>query len=221
MNNIILMGPPGAGKGTQAKLLAEQLSLFHLSTGDMLREAAQQDTAEALELKAVMTAGKFPSDSLIIGIVAAKLESLLASKAYAGVIFDGMPRTVAQAEYLDDWLKQQHIRLPKVIVIKVDNSLLAQRITQRVVCERCKASYNLELNPPKQAGVCDVCQAQTLTRRSDDDVQALQKRLDVYHAETQPVIAYFKGQNRVFEVDGIGEMQQVLKRILEIIAKIE
>jgi adenylate kinase len=186
--NIILFGAPGAGKGTQGELLAKRFDLVRLSTGDLLRDALRRGTPLGLEAKRFMDAGELVPDSVILGLVR---EVMAAESARGGFIFDGFPRTQAQAESLDATLDEMGTPLAMVIVLDVDDETIVARLSRRLACPRCGAVYNLDTDKPKTAGVCDVC-VTGLVQRSDDEASTVRRRLEVYRAQTAPLLAYYE-----------------------------
>ncbi|MCE5393421.1 MAG: adenylate kinase [Acidithiobacillus sp.] len=210
LGHVILLGAPGVGKGTQAKLLAEDTGLPHLSTGDMLRASVSSGTEMGRLAKAVMESGALVSDEVILGIVA---ERLRAEDAQNGVIFDGFPRTVKQAEGLDSLLRDLHgVGIAKVIRISLDADEIVRRLSGRRVCRACGAIYHVLYHPPRQEGICDLCGGQ-LEQRPDDQPSVIRHRLAVYEAETSPLVDYYRHLPGYAEVDGQGETEQVRERI--------
>jgi adenylate kinase len=186
--NIILFGAPGAGKGTQGELLAKRFDLVRLSTGDLLRDALRRGTPLGLEAKRFMDAGELVPDAVILGLVR---EVMTAESARGGFIFDGFPRTQAQAESLDATLEEMGTPLAMVIVLDVDDGTIVARLSRRLACPKCGAVYNLDTDKPKKSGVCDVC-GTGLVQRSDDEESTVRRRLEVYRAQTAPLLAYYE-----------------------------
>jgi len=212
--NIILFGAPGAGKGTQGELLAKRFDLVRLSTGDLLRDALRRGTPLGLAAKRFMDAGELVSDSVILGLVR---EVMTAESARGGFIFDGFPRTQAQAESLDATLEELGTPLAMVIVLDVDDETIVARLSRRLACPRCGAVYNLDTDKPKQSAVCDVCGTE-LVQRSDDEESTVRRRLEVYRAQTAPLLAYYESAGVPMHViDGdrpVDEVQaDLVKRI--------
>lgn len=205
--NLILLGAPGAGKGTQAKRLEERLGIPQVSTGDMLRAAAKAGTAFGVEAKGFMDRGELAPDSVVVGIVR---ERLSASDAHEGFILDGFPRTVAQA----DALGVSGVRIDHVVNIDVPADELVSRLTGRRTCPSCGQMYHLEFSPPTIANVCDKCGATGLIQRADDNVATVRERLRVYEQKTAPLIAYYRHAGLLRDVDGTGEQAEVLTRVL-------
>ena len=213
--NIILMGPPGGGKGTQAKVLQDTYAMVQLSTGDMLRSAVASGSEIGKRAKAVMEAGQLVSDEIVIGIIDERLDQPDAKK---GFILDGFPRTTAQAEALDALLTRKGLRLDAVIEIRVPDDFLVERITGRFSCTKCGAGYHDKFQRPKTDGVCDSCGGTEFTRRADDNAETVKKRLDAYHAQTAPLLPYYQGKGILQVVDGtlpIEEVTQLLGGLLD------
>lgn len=203
--NLIFMGPPGAGKGTQADKIIEQLKIPHISTGDMFREAIAKKTAIGLEAKKYMDDGKLVPDDVTIKVVEERLADKDTEK---GFLLDGFPRTIPQAEALDEVLKGMNRKIDKVINLEVPFDLLIRRITGRRVCEDCSATYHVEFNPPKVEGVCDKCGGR-LIQRSDDNLENATKRLETYNKQTKPLIAYYGKQGNLVNIDGSKDIDVV------------
>lgn len=213
--NIILMGPPGGGKGTQAKILQDKYGMVQLSTGDMLRSAVASGSEIGKRAKAVMEAGQLVSDEIVIGIIDERLDQPDAKK---GFILDGFPRTTAQAVALDALLTRKGLRLDAVIEIRVPDDFLVERITGRFSCAKCGAGYHDKFQRPKTGGVCDVCGATEFVRRADDNAETVKKRLDAYHAQTAPLLPYYQGKGILQVVDGtlpIDEVTHLLGGLLD------
>ncbi|MDP6952691.1 MAG: adenylate kinase [Alphaproteobacteria bacterium] len=214
--NLILFGPPGCGKGTQAERLRDGQGLVHLSTGDMLRAAVAAETEVGKRAKAIMEAGELVPDEVVIGIIADRLGE---PDVAAGFILDGFPRTIPQAEALDALLKERGIAMDRVIAFGVDDEALVARITGRFSCADCGAGYNDTAKPTKVAGVCDSCGGSNFKRRKDDNEQTVRERLEAYHAQTAPLLPYYDKQGLLATVDGMaaidavtGEIEQLLSR---------
>ncbi|MDE2384709.1 MAG: adenylate kinase [Alphaproteobacteria bacterium] len=210
MSNLILLGPPGAGKGTQAKILEERFGLKQLSTGDMLRAAIAAGTETGLKAKAVMDRGDLVSDDIVIGIVADRLDKPDVAK---GAIFDGFPRTTAQAEALDKMLPSKGKKIDSVIEMRVDDEALVKRITGRYTCAKCGQGYHEEFAKPKTPGVCDVCGGTEFTRRADDNEKTVRDRLAVYNKQTAPLVAYYQGKGKLHVVDGMADIAAVTQAV--------
>jgi adenylate kinase len=208
--NIILLGPPGAGKGTQARILMEDMGLVQFSTGDMLRAAVAAGSEVGKKAKAVMDAGDLVSDKIVIGVVADRLDE---PDAKSGVIFDGFPRTVAQAEALDRLLAAKGLILDAVVAMDVDDDLLVNRVSGRFTCGACGEGYHDTHKRPARDGVCDNCGATTFKRRADDNAETVRSRLTTYHADTAPLIGYYSGTGKLKTVDGMADIDDVAQAI--------
>ena len=208
--NIILLGPPGAGKGTQARILMDGHGMVQLSTGDMLRAAVKAGTEVGLKAKAVMDAGDLVSDEIVIGIVSDRLDEPDVSK---GVIFDGFPRTDAQAKALDALLADKGMALDAVVSMDVNDDLLVDRVSGRYTCANCGEGYHDTHKQPAKDGVCDNCGATEFKRRPDDNAETVRQRLTAYHADTAPLIAYYQGTGKLKTVDGMADIDDVTKSI--------
>ncbi|MCH8168044.1 MAG: adenylate kinase [Proteobacteria bacterium] len=212
--NIILLGPPGAGKGTQARLLMEGAGLVQLSTGDMLRAAVAAGSEVGKQARAVMEAGQLVSDEIVIGVVSERLD---APDVKAGVIFDGFPRTAAQAEALDRLLAGKGLVLDAVISIEVDDELLVDRVSGRFTCGACGEGYHDTHKMPARDGVCDNCGATEFKRRADDNAETVRARLAAYHADTAPLIGYYTAAGKLRTVDGMAGIGEVARAIREVL----
>jgi adenylate kinase len=212
---VILLGPPGAGKGTQAELLASRKGLIQLSTGNMLRAAVAAGTEIGVKARPIMEKGLLVPDEIVIGSVAERLDQPDCGK---GVIFDGFPRTLAQASALDEVLTKKGTMLDVVIELKVNDKVLVERISGRFSCAKCKAGYHDTFKPTKTKGVCDVCQSTEFERRKDDAPETVRERLLVYYRDTSPLIGYYYGQGKLRTLDGMGPIDEVaagIDRILD------
>lgn len=207
---ILLMGPPGAGKGTQAAKMVERLEIPHISTGDMFRAAVKEGTELGKQAKACMDAGQLVPDSVTIGIVK---ERLAKDDCQKGFILDGFPRTTEQAHALDDVMQQLNIAITRVINITVPASDLVGRLTGRRICKACGATYHLVFNPSKEDGICTVCQGE-LYQRADDTEETVTKRLTVYDNQTQPLIRYYQDKGVYTEIDGLQPIDKVTADVL-------
>lgn len=211
---IILLGPPGAGKGTQARRLEEKWGLKQLSTGDLLRAAVKAGTSLGREAKSYMDAGKLVPDDLIIRMIAEWMKKPEASK---GFILDGFPRTVPQAKALDDMLTTHGLKLKAVVEMKVDDTALIARVSGRFTCSKCGEGYHDSFKPTTKAGVCDKCGGKDFMRRPDDNAETMKTRLDAYHAQTAPIIPYYQAQGNLVHVDGMAEMDAVFAQIEKVL----
>lgn len=205
--NVILLGAPGAGKGTQAKELAARRGLVQLSTGDMLRGAVKAGTEIGKKAKAIMDRGDLVPDEVVVGIISERIDQ---PDCANGVILDGFPRTLEQASALDRVLTEKKKKLDAVIELKVDDSKLIERIVGRFTCAKCGEGYHDRFKRPKVRGVCDVCQSTEFTRRPDDNAETVTRRLMVYYRETSPLIGYYYCKGNLKSVDGMAAIPDVL-----------
>ncbi|MBB4632240.1 adenylate kinase [Sphingosinicella soli] len=212
--NIILLGPPGAGKGTQAARLVEERGMVQLSTGDMLRAAVKAGTPVGLKAKAVMDAGQLVSDAIVSDLIGDKLDEIGAD---AGAIFDGYPRTAAQAESLDAILKARGRSLDHVIELDVDENALVERVTGRFTCAACGEGYHDRFKQPKAEGVCDVCGGAEFKRRPDDNAETVRTRMAEYRAKTAPILPIYDARGLVKRIDGMADMNDVAASISAIL----
>ena len=207
--DIILLGPPGAGKGTQAQRLVDRRGMVQLSTGDMLRAAVKAGTPVGLKAKAVMEAGELVSDAIVSALIGEHLDQ----SAGKGAIFDGFPRTQHQAEALDILLGERGRTLSHVIELGVDEEALVERITGRFTCATCSAPYHDRFKPTKVEGVCDVCGGHEFKRRPDDNEQTVRTRMAEYRAKTAPILPYYEERGLVSRVDGMASVEEVAAQI--------
>ncbi|GGD24567.1 adenylate kinase [Sinisalibacter lacisalsi] len=207
--NIILLGPPGAGKGTQARKLVEERNMIQLSTGDMLREARSSGTEMGNKVAAIMDAGQLVTDEIVIGLIEEKLEG----DHGGGFIFDGFPRTLAQADALGDLLQRHGTKLDAVIEMQVDDEALVQRITARSTCADCGEVYNDNTKPIPADGKCANCGGTEFKRRADDNEESLRTRLMEYYKKTSPLIGYYYAKGDLKPVNGLGEIDEVAAEI--------
>ncbi len=207
---IIFLGAPGAGKGTQASIVAQKLELVHIASGDLFRQAIEQGTELGMQAKSYMEKGKLVPDEITIRMV---LERISAPDCESGVILDGFPRNLEQARALDKALTEQDKAIDRVVYIKVSEEELLKRLSGRWICRNCQAPYHTISSPPEIKGKCDKCGGE-LYQRSDDTPETIKKRLGVYFAETIPLIDYYAGAGKVAEVDGAGSIGEVSKRVL-------
>jgi adenylate kinase len=212
--NLIMLGPPGAGKGTQAKRLETAYGLVQLSTGDMLRAASAAGTDVGKRAKAVMDAGELVSDDIVVSIIA---ERIAEPDCAPGFILDGFPRTVAQAEALDTMLTARDQCIDGVLEMTVDDDALVGRIAGRFSCTNCGATYNDELNRPKVDNVCDLCGASAFTRREDDNAETMAARLAAYHAQTAPLLPYYAARGVLHSVDGMADIDEVTRQLRAVV----
>lgn len=213
--NLILLGPPGAGKGTQAKILEQRFGLLQVSTGDMLRAEVKSGSAIGLEAKSIMERGALVPDSIITAMIAARVKQPDAAR---GFILDGFPRTAPQAAALDQMLRENGMVLDHVVELKVDDAALVDRISGRYTCGKCGEGYHDHFKQPKVSGVCDVCAGTEFIRRADDKAETVGARLAAYHSQTAPLLPYYAGQGKLRSVDGMADMSDVtiaLTRILK------
>ncbi len=208
--NFILLGPPGAGKGTQAQFLAQRYGLVQLSTGEILRAAVQAKTEMGLKAKATMDKGGLVPDAIVIDIIATRL---VEPDCAGGFILDGFPRTLAQAAVLDTILERLNKNLDAVIEIKVDEVALVDRLCGRFSCAKCGAGYHDRHKPPKAAGLCDVCGSREFARRADDNVETLKNRLMAYYCETAPLVGYYFAHGKLRSLDGMATIDEVQGQI--------
>lgn len=211
--NIILLGPPGGGKGTQAKMLTEKYHIPQVSTGDILREAVKQGTPLGQEAKGYMDAGKLVPDEVVIGIIEDRLRQ---TDCASGFILDGFPRTVVQAEALDKTLKVLEKKIEHAISIEVEDEELIRRLTGRRTCRSCGAMFHVMFNPPKKEGVCDSCSGE-LYQRDDDQEATIRNRLNVYNQQTAPLIDYYQQKGLLRTIPGVGKIEDILKKIVGVL----
>jgi adenylate kinase len=204
--NIILLGPPGAGKGTQAAKLVADRGMVQLSTGDMLRAAVKAGTPTGLKAKAIMDAGELVPDDVVSGIIGERLDQMTAGE---GAIFDGYPRTAAQAEALDQLLADRGRKLDRVIELTVDEDALVERITGRYTCAKCGEGYHDTFKQPKVAGICDVCGSTEFKRRPDDNEETVRTRMAEYRGKTAPIIPIYEARGILARVDGMADIDNV------------
>lgn len=214
---IVLLGPPGAGKGTQAANIVSQFQIPHISTGDILRKNLKEKTPLGLKAKEYMDQGLLVPDDLVVEIIQDRLAQ---DDCIKGFMLDGFPRTVTQATSLDAVLKDMNISLDTVLNIDVNHELLVDRITGRRICKECGATYHVHFNPPKEEGKCDVCGGK-LYQRDDDKAETVKKRLEVYTDETQPLIDYYEAKGILNTIDGQQDINKVFEDIAEILKGVQ
>ncbi len=215
---LIFLGPPGAGKGTQAQRLSEKYHIAQISTGDMLRAEVQSGSEIGLKAKKIMEAGSLFPDDLMVKMIKQRIEK---DDCKYGFILDGFPRNVDQAKALDQMFAEQHLKLDAVLLLEVDEKRLADRISNRFSCAKCGASYNKQFKKPKKEGVCDVCGSTELVFRSDDNKDTVLERLRVYREQTAPLLPYYKEKKCLYPINGMKSVDAVTKDIDLILKKIK
>jgi len=214
--NIILFGPPGAGKGTQARLIQERHQLALISTGEILRDEIKNATSLGLKVKETIEAGQFPSDDLILKIFEERLKKVKDS----GVILDGVPRTLNQAKKIDEIFEELGLEIDIVIQLNVDDEELIKRLSGRIICKECNATYTPDL-PPRVNGVCDKCSGCEFIRRPDDEPEVVRARLQVYNEQTKPLLDYYSQTQRLKAVDGMQSVERVNSQIESLLEKLQ
>lgn len=215
---LILLGPPGAGKGTQASRIQADFNIKQLSTGDMLRAAVAAGTSVGKKAKLVMERGELVSDDIVIAIISERIDE---PDVAGGYILDGFPRTVAQAEALDALLAEKGTGLDAVIEMQVDDAALIERITGRFTCANCGEGYHERFKRPETEGICDKCGSTEFKRRSDDTEEAVKNRLAAYHQQTAPLITYYRGEGLLKTVDGMASIDEVTASIRRVLEELE
>jgi adenylate kinase len=208
--NIILLGPPGAGKGTQAQRLQNDLGMVQLSTGDMLRAEMKSGSALGEQAKGIVASGKLVPDALMVGLIEDRIARPDCAK---GFILDGFPRTEAQAQALDAMLDKTGRKLDQVIEMEVDEAALTERVVGRFTCAKCGTGYHDKFKRPKVEGVCDVCGSTEFTRRPDDNAETMKTRMAAYRAQTEPLLPYYRAEGILKKVDGMAAMDEVYRQI--------
>lgn len=206
---IILLGPPGAGKGTQAANIVETYGVPHISTGDIFRKNIKEGTELGKKAQEYINQGKLVPDELTCGLVASRLSE---DDCKDGFMLDGFPRNIFQAEYLNKYLTENNVALDKVINIEVDSELLIERACGRRICKNCGATYHIKFNPSKKDGICDVCQS-ALTQRPDDNEETVSQRIQVYLSETKPLVDYYTEKNVIANINGNQDINKVFEDI--------
>jgi len=216
--HVIIMGPQGAGKGTQAAVVAPRLQLAHIATGDLFREVMASDSNLGKEVRSYYDRGALVPDDLTIRMLMARVDEVLVGQSsLRGMLLDGFPRNQAQAESLDLALRDRGDRLAAVVRVDVPRDILMDRLTGRLICPNCGATYHRVFNPPKNDGVCDVC-GSTLTQRSDDTPEAVERRLSIYYEQTAPVLDYYRKSGLLVDIDGDRPIDEVSASIIEALA---
>ena len=212
--NLILLGPPGCGKGTQSRRLEDKFGMVQLSTGDMLRAAVASGSEIGQKAKAVMEAGDLVSDEIVIGIIAERIDQ---PDAREGFILDGVPRTVAQAEALDGMLAEKELQLDGVVELAVDDAVLVDRVSGRYTCAKCGEGYHDRHKQPAKDGICDNCGGTEFSRRADDNAETVKSRLAAYYEQTAPIIPYYRDKGVYKTVDGMADIDDVTKQLEEVV----
>lgn len=202
--NLVFLGPPGVGKGTQAKLLTNEYELTHVATGDLLREAVKKNTPLGIQVKEIISRGELVPDEIVFSLVKERLQSPSAN----GFVFDGFPRNISQAEQLDKYLKEINKKLDRVIYFQFPEEEIIRRLSARRICSRCQANYNLITQPPSEETVCDLCKGE-LIQRSDDRPETIKERLKIYQKETAPLIEYYENKKILKKIDASFKVEEI------------
>lgn len=208
---LVLLGPPGVGKGTQASAIVNKYKIPHISTGDILRSNIKEETSLGLEAKSYMDKGHLVPDELVVSIVKDRIAK---DDCKNGFLLDGFPRTLSQADALDEELKGMNIELDKVINLDADKQILVERVTGRRICKECGTSYHIKFNPPKEAGICDLDGAELL-QREDDNEETVSTRIEVYLEQTKPLIDYYERKGILLNIDGTLSIEDIFNKIVE------
>ncbi|MGB1539339.1 MAG: adenylate kinase [Rickettsiales bacterium] len=211
---LILLGPPGAGKGTQARLLQEKFGLAHLSTGDMLRAAVESGSPMGQQLQEIMSSGNLVPDNIMVDLIRDRIKE---ADCKNGFILDGFPRTIAQAEALDEMLESEGMQLNYVIEMQVVDSEMVERISGRYTCAKCGEGYHDHFKKPAKEGVCDECGDTEFKRRADDRAETVKRRLEAYHEQTAPLLPYYRNRGVLASVNGMAEIEDVTKQINSVV----
>ena len=211
---LVMFGPPGAGKGTQAQRIQKDLSLVQLSTGDMLRAAKEAGTPVGLKAKAAMESGQLVTDEIVVGIIAERISE---TDCKNGFILDGFPRTLAQAEALDVMLAEKGLKLSHVVEMEVDDAVIVERVSGRFTCATCNEGYHDSFKPTKVEGTCDECGGNEFIRRPDDNAETVASRLKAYHDQTAPLLPYYRDKGLLRTVDGMASIDEVGRQISEVL----
>lgn len=211
--NLVFLGPPGSGKGTQATRLSQRLGLYHLSTGELLRDEVRRQTPFGLQVQSFMAAGELVPDELIISMIQARI---LTGGMTKGVILDGFPRTIPQAEKLRDRFSSQGLAIDRAILLMVSDEELIRRLSGRWFCPNCQSGYNYPMHTPKIAGVCDKCNS-NLSRRADDEESVVKHRLDVYKAQTMPIVEFYRTEKLLSEVPAEVHPDLITETLMQIV----
>lgn len=213
--NIVLFGAPGAGKGTQSALLVEKCEMFHISTGDLFREAIKNESALGVKAKSFMDQGKLVPDDVVVGMV----EEVFEKVGDKDFILDGFPRTAAQAEALESMLSRHSKKIDRAVFLSVPSDLLLKRLTGRRLCKECGAVYHIQTKKPQKEGVCDLCQSSSLYQREDDREEVISTRLQAYENSTAPLVKYYKDKGQYVEIDGVGPSEEVFAQVKSVLVE--